>query len=85
MRQTRGKLSYNIDSKLAAGPPMTMAEIPVGGPPDDNEQPSWSDWDSSFNTPFAALIALVFRIRLWFQFWRMLCKLRDISCPLRCL
>ena len=23
-----------------------MAENPAGGPPDDNDQPSWSDWDS---------------------------------------
>ena len=24
-----------------------MAENPAGGPLDDNDQPSWSDWDSS--------------------------------------
>ena len=24
-----------------------MTENPAGGPPDDNDQPTWSDWDSS--------------------------------------
>jgi len=26
---------------------MTLAENPAGGPLDDNDHPSWSEWDSN--------------------------------------